>query len=228
MDRTREYGSESIFRFFIPLSSSPASAYPSPSHYRRIVVAYIYSSPGDVCGIRTLSTAYEYFSLSFSFFSTLLFSPHFQSLDPANDSWKNNSENERATTVEGWDLGARETERKKRLDLATQREEWHVGGGGRSGRVTCSRVQILPRGPLRPNWPSESISARPLSAKLRRYTCFSHSSTRSLLPFWRKKEAQDKSKWRENKSYRTVLTEKGSRAAFFFLSSFHLVSYENK
>jgi len=30
------------------------------------------------------------------------------------------------------------------------------------------RVQILSEGPLRPNWPSKSISARPLSAKLRR------------------------------------------------------------
>jgi len=55
---------------------------------------------------------------NFSFF----FSSHFQSLDPANDSWKNNSENERATTIERFGRGReRERERgKEELDLATR------------------------------------------------------------------------------------------------------------
>lgn len=80
-------------------------------------------------------------NLSFSFSPPLLFSPRLQSLDPANDSWKNNSENERATTIERWDpvenegervrekerereMGEeRDGEKEGRLDLATRREE---------------------------------------------------------------------------------------------------------
>lgn len=79
-------------------------------------------------------------NLSFSFSPPLLFSPRLQSLDPANDSWKNNSENERATTIERWDPvedegervrgrerekggEERDGEKEGRLDLATRREE---------------------------------------------------------------------------------------------------------
>lgn len=44
------------------------------------------------------------------------FLPILQSLDPANDSWKNNSENERerATTVEEWDPGEDKRDRRER------------------------------------------------------------------------------------------------------------------
>lgn len=68
--------------------------------YHRIVVAYIFEPVGCVWHTDSLDRT----NLSFS--SPLCpFLPILQGLEPANDSWKNNSENERATTVEEWDPG---------------------------------------------------------------------------------------------------------------------------
>lgn len=221
MDRTGEYGSEyfsflyfAVFFSNIRVSFSVALS----SHCRRLYIrargmCVAYGLPRPRTNI-SLSLVFS-LSPSFSLSSILLFSPRLQSLDPANDSWKNNSGNERATTVERWDSGAGAREKKKRLDLATQREEWHVGDGGRSGEVTRSRVQILSRGPLRPNWPSESISARPLSVKLRRYVFLSLFIFLFSPP--REKKVRDNSKWRENKSYRAGLRKKVAELRFFFI-----------
>jgi len=77
--------------------------------YRRIVVVYIFEL-GDVCGIRTPSTV----RISLSLFSSpCSFLPVSKSLDPANDSWKNNSENEKPTTVERWEPVEAERDRGK-------------------------------------------------------------------------------------------------------------------
>lgn len=73
----------------------------------------IYSSRRDVCGIRTPSTVRISLSL---FLPPCSFHPVSRVLDPANDSWKNNSENERATTVERW---AESRERRRKRETVT-------------------------------------------------------------------------------------------------------------
>lgn len=79
------------------------------------------------------------------------------------------------------------------------------------------RVQILPRGPLRPNWPSESISARPLSAKLR---CVPPSRSLSLsLKKKRERTIQSDEKINLTELVRKRVVE------LRFLSSFHLVCF---
>lgn len=83
------------------------------------------------------------------------------------------------------------------------------------------RVQILPGGPLRSNWPSESISTRPLSAKLRRVPLSLFLSSPSfLLPlsFEKKREGTIQS---DEKINLTELVRKRV-VELRFLSSFHL------
>lgn len=83
------------------------------------------------------------------------------------------------------------------------------------------RVQILLGGPLRPNWPSESISAHPLSAKLR-YVPFSLSFSPSH-PLSRKKKKGETIQ-SDEKINLTELVRKRV-VELRFLSPFHLVRF---
>lgn len=88
--------------FFVSLFRRlfPASLYLSPppsSHCRRL-----YIRVGRMCVAYGLPRPCKSLFLCLPLCPLL---PILPSLDPANDSWKNNSENERATTVEEWDPG---------------------------------------------------------------------------------------------------------------------------
>lgn len=89
-------------------------------------------------------------NLSFSFSPPLLFSPRLQSLDPANDSWKNNSENERATTIERWDpvedkgerMRGRERERKGgKRETERKRDDWIWLRGEKNDTLAMDEIE---------------------------------------------------------------------------------------